>query len=197
MDDDLQARIETFVRAGYLTRDGIVEALEELVDDSDDDVSAAHVAAAVDAAIADHRAQASAWRTETDNDRLDRAFSALEAGGVIARQDFACCTNCAHAEIWDEVSDPSAWRGNVWFHQQDTERAIEGGGLYLGYGAREKPSAGLRLRWAGASDANDDTAIGREVAKALTDAGLPVIWDGRVETRIFVNPFVWRRRPPV
>ena len=200
MDEELRARIDVLVRAGYQSRDEIVEGMEELVEDDggteDADAMSLPIGDVVDRAIAAHRAEARSWTDETDNDRLDRAFAALEAAGLIARQDFACCTTCATSEIWDEVSEPSAWRGNVWFHQQDTERAVEGDGLYLGYGARDERSRWRRLRGAGASDASDDTAaIGREVAQALRDAGLAVTWDGHVDRRILVAPFVWRRRP--
>ena len=196
MDADLLAHLETLVRSGFQSRAEVIVAMREAIDDEGVEVDPAALERAVDDVIAAVRAESRSWPEVTDNDRLDRAFAALTADGVIARQDFACCTSCAQAEIWDEVPDPGAWRGNVWFHHQDTERAVQGEGLFLGFGARDP---GSRLRRLFRTDRSpmgpDDAAIGRQVADALTSAGLPVIWDGRVEHRIQVDPFVWQRRP--
>jgi uncharacterized protein DUF6891 len=196
VDEDLMAQLDLMVRGGYLARDEIIEALAELAGDEGLERSEAELGEAVDAALAAVRAEARTWPETTDNDRLDAAFARLTAEGIIARQDFACCTTCAKAEIWDEVDDPAAWRGNVWFHRQDTEHAVAGDGLYLGFGARDDRSTLRRLFGRGGDRPATDTAgIGREVARALSDAGLPVVWDGRVERRILVDPFIWQRRP--
>jgi len=36
-----------------------------------------------------------AWPEETDCDRLDRAFDRLKSSGILARQHYLCCDNCA------------------------------------------------------------------------------------------------------
>lgn len=173
--------------------------MSELAGDEGMDLDAVELGQAIDAALADLRALARTWPAVTDNDRLDQAFARLSADGIVARQDFACCSSCAHAEIWDEVTDPEAWRGYVWFHRQDTERAVAGDGLYLGYGARDEEPSGLR-RLLGARAGGDarggPVAIGREITQALLATGLPVTWNGKAETRILVDPFAWRRREP-
>ena len=198
MDEDTLAFIDRSVRSGFRTRDEIIESVAEYADEAVPDER--DIVAAVDAAIERHRLEMSTWPAETDNDRLDRAFAQLDASGVIARQDFACCQSCGQAEIWDEVEEPAAWRGYVFFHQQDTDRAVEGDGLYLGFGGSERGTKtsllGLLRPGARKDVLVADEAIGREIVAALTASGLPTTWDGRVQTRILVEPFDWRRRPP-
>ena len=70
--------------------------------------------------------------------------------------------------------------GYTFFHMQDTERAVEGGGLWLNYGATD----------GGESPA---LAIGHRIADAFRAAGLAVDWDGDWNKRIHV-PLQWQRR---
>lgn len=135
-------------------------------------------------ALARHAAEQATWPAVTDCDRLDAAFAALEAQGVVARQDFSCCNTCGSAEIGAEMDDMRAAgrmpRGYAFYHMQDTESAAQGYGVYLSYGA------------ANGADA-DGLAIGREIAERLTAHGLTVNWDGRINKRIGVD-LDWKRR---
>lgn len=67
--------------------------------------------------------------------KLTNAFTELETIGVLGRQNFSCCGTCGSAEIWDERDDSRAWRGYLYFHQQDAERIPEDRETYVGYGA--------------------------------------------------------------
>ena len=61
--------------------------------------------------------------------------------------------------------------------------AVEGGGLYLNYGACEEGEAAA-------------VAIGHRIVAALEDQGLATDWDGRLEQRIGVA-LVWKKRRSV
>ncbi|MBO4207877.1 DUF6891 domain-containing protein [Micromonospora echinofusca] len=121
-----------------------------------------------------HAVEAS-WPPVTDCDRLDAAFAELNRVGIVARQDFTCCRNCGEAEIGAELADTD--EGYVFFHAQDTERAAEGGALWLRYGATSGPA----------------TPVGQRVAETLTRHGLPVDWNGDPGRAIRV-PLTWQRR---
>ena len=140
--------------------------------------------AALRQALAEHRAAEKAWSDMTDCDRLDAAFAAMEAEGVIARQNFTCCGNCGATEIWDEIEEAIAEErpaeGYAFFHMQDTESAVEGEGLYLNYGAC----------MAGEAAALD---IGRRIVAQLRAHGLAVEWDGSWSMRIQVV-LDWKKR---
>ena len=124
------------------------------------------------------------WPKVTDNDRLDAAFAELESRGILARQNYWCCGTCGCAAIDDEMAKlrrrKRPARGYAFFHNQDTECAVLGGGLYLNYGA----------------DSLDDVErvqIGKEIAKVLRSHKFRVIWNGELDTRILVR-FKWARR---
>ena len=54
--------------------------------------------------LAAHRAEQAGWESPTDCDRLDEAFATLNRLGIVARQDFSCCTPCGHKDIWQEIA---------------------------------------------------------------------------------------------
>jgi hypothetical protein len=121
------------------------------------------------------------WPEVTDVDRLRLAFEALDASGIIARENFTCCQTCGFAEIGDEVPEDTRPDGFVFFHQQDTYAAACGGGLYLSYGVFDE------------FDSERVTAIGEHVVRALAGQGLDVEWDGSVMHRILVR-LDWQAR---
>ena len=45
--------------------------------------------------------------------RVDEALAALEAEGVISRQNFSCCGSCGSSEIWDEIAAQSPRNAKV------------------------------------------------------------------------------------
>src|SRR5262245_40458144 len=88
-------------------------------------------------ALAVQQSEEAGWGPTTDCDRLDSAFAALNAQGIVARQDFSCCNECGFTEIWDEVDLEEKLhpvKGYVFYHLQCTERAIKTGQLLIAYG---------------------------------------------------------------
>jgi hypothetical protein len=134
--------------------------------------------------MAAHARDQQNWPARTDCDRLDDAFAALEASGVIARQNFTCCGTCGSAEIWDEIDAVGKaggpTRGYAFFHMQDTERAAEGDGLYLNYGACEEGEEAA-------------LAVANDIVTQLEAHGLRTEWNGSWSQRIAV-PLDWKRR---
>ncbi|MDA2813442.1 hypothetical protein O4J56_22540 [Nocardiopsis sp. RSe5-2] len=116
----------------------------------------------------------------TDNDRLDSVFRELRKSGIEALQDFSCCQTCALDAI---APSGDRDRGYVFYHGQDTDRAIGGGGLMLSYGAF-------------GGDEEAATAIGREVVGLIGEAGLTAHWGGDPGKRIEISPMNWLRRLP-
>ncbi|GAA3232447.1 hypothetical protein GCM10010532_068560 [Dactylosporangium siamense] len=129
--------------------------------------------------FAEHLEAQATWPERTDSDRLTDAFRALDAAGIVAREDFACCQNCGVSEIGAEATEAAPARGYVFYHLQDAERAAEGGSLWLAYGLFD-PSG-------------DQAAAGAEVVAAVRAQGLHVDWDGSAGQRIHVR-LKWARR---
>jgi hypothetical protein len=123
------------------------------------------------------------WARPTDCDRLDWAFAELDRAGIVARQNFTCCSTCGHHEIWDEIEQTKTRRrveGYVFYHMQDTESAFAGGGLFLAYGAVKEGEEAL-------------IAVGEKIVLALERAGLRTEWNGNGDRRIQVVGLDWKR----
>lgn len=112
----------------------------------------------------------------TDQERLERAFDALGERGIVALTD----AGYTLSDGWEEVAAARGERdrGAVFYHRQDAERAAEGGGLSLAFGAFAGDEAATR-------------AIGEEVAATLRAHGLAVTWNGQADTRLLLEGFVW------
>lgn len=134
--------------------------------------------------IAAHQTEQTTWEGQTDCDRLDEAFAALNRQGIVARQDFSCCNNCGFTEIWDAIEEQEKRQpveGYVFYHLQATERVIESGQLFMAYGCVEEGGAAL-------------VRVANTVVAELRRSGLNASWGGTANHPIVVDGIVWRRR---
>ncbi|QVQ51498.1 hypothetical protein J4H86_22305 [Spiractinospora alimapuensis] len=164
----------------------------------EDELAAAKVpreeAAAFFASVIDlRRAQEASW-DEIPTTNLTRAFRELETIGVIARQDFTCCGNCAAAEIGGERDESRTWRGYVYFHTQDTDQLLENHSTYVGYGFFPDSSY-TEDAWFAMSEEDQETTytalvtelMDTEVIPILTKHGIHVTWNRELRTRILLS----------
>ncbi|MFD9701986.1 DUF6891 domain-containing protein [Lentzea sp. NPDC059081] len=177
---ELEDRVREVLAGGYASREDLAEVAEEyLVTGDRRPVSRPQARELADRLWLERVAEQESWQGETDPERLTRAFAALEAAGITARENFTCCRTCGNAEIGDEAL-PGA-RGFVYFHAQSTEAAAAGHGLTLHYGGFD-------------GSAGTTTAVGAEVVTALEAAGLPAEWNRDPGRAITVTPLRWHRR---
>lgn len=128
------------------------------------------------------------WPKVTDFDRLDRAFTLLEAQGFIAlhragytRSDGAEDVENAYQEAGGKNSD---FTGQYCFYtEQDQEGALDGSGLYIAFGHR-------------AGNAAKVVKVGQMLRDALEREGFDVEWDGTINTCVFIKGFHYQRRSP-
>jgi len=103
-------------------------------------------------------------------------FDELEAAGITALPDHACCMSCGLAELDERVPAGAPY---VFYHQQDAD-AFEGqrltGKLFLAYGLNvvDAPEAAVR-------------AIGRRVVESGR-RHFTMEWSGDVQHRIALLP---------
>jgi hypothetical protein len=181
----LRRAIEQDVAAGFSTPEEIVQSAVDIFSDDHDPTVLRPIARRLfGQAIAKHVAAQAAWPDVTDCDRLDQAFAELEERGIVARQNFADCGTCGVAEIGGEIDAVRKRgrkvRGYTFYHMQDTESAVDGGGLYLNYGSVDDGEKAA-------------LAIANEVVGALKRRGLDTDWDGSWKRRIGVK-LDWKRR---
>jgi hypothetical protein len=181
---EMRETINRDVAAGFRDPDDIVEGVVEmLADQYDEDELRPDAERLLRRAVKAHQRDQATWSATTDCDRLDAAFAELEGAGIVARQNFTCCQNCGHYEIGDEIAAArQAGRevhGYTFYHMQDTDSAVDGGGLYLAYGAVGKDGSVQE--------------VGREIVKVLRRHKLKTKWNGSEKQRIFVS-LDWKRR---
>jgi hypothetical protein len=115
---------------------------------------------------------------QTGIDKLENAFSAMQAHGILTRHDYSCCATCGSAEIRDEVSQACrsglSVDGFVFYHWEAADTASDSGQLSLTFGSR-----------LGANTSVAD--IGHQAQKCLNDAGLHTVWNGDPAGRILVT----------
>ncbi|MBW0116890.1 DUF6891 domain-containing protein [Pseudonocardia abyssalis] len=178
----LAERVAELVLPGFRTRADVVEIVGDQAGDDFPGLPAAAVTTAVDDLWRARLAEQESWPPRTDADRLDDAFAALEASGIVARMNFTCCLTCGRDEIRDEAPPGPRSDGFVFFHEQDAERLSDpDADLYLAFGA-----------WSGSADAE----VGERVRAELVGQRLVAEWDGDAGARLVVRGQDWRRRLP-
>lgn len=182
---DMRSFIAGRVREGFDSFEEIVEgAMEYALDEYDEENLEPEILRLTTEALETHQKEQSNWKLPTDCDRLEEAFAALNRQGIVARQQFSCCNNCGHTEIWDEIEEAEEEQpveGYVFYHFQSTERAIEAGTLYLTYGCVAEDEAAL-------------IRVAQKIVAELQQAGLKVSWQGDGGYAIIVEDMVWRKR---
>ncbi|MFC4328016.1 DUF6891 domain-containing protein [Streptomyces andamanensis] len=177
---ELEQRVREVLVGGYASREELAEVAEEyLVTEDRRPLSREQARELADRLWRERVEEQARWQGETDPERLTRAFTALEAAGITARENFTCCRSCGNAEIGAEAA-PGA-RGFVYFHTQCTDSATVGRGLMLLYGG---------------FDGSEETtaAVGHEVVAALDAVGLTTAWDGDPGRAVQLTALDWRRR---
>jgi hypothetical protein len=177
--------ISTFVRTGFYDKKQLMTIFcEEMYEPGEldpDDVSSA-----LDAELERLSIEKKSWPSVTDCDRLDVAFLAINGRGVIALQNAGYTQSDGYddfIEMYENSPNPDAVLGYCYYHAQDLDRAVRGGGLYLSFGPA-KPS----------DEESQGPIIGRMIQEELERAGLSVSWNGSFKTRISIPEIVWQRR---
>jgi hypothetical protein len=177
--------ISAQVRGGFEDRGRILEIFcEERY--APGELDPTEVEAAVDDAIAAHEAEKASWPEVTDCDRLDAVFEALNRRGIIALQNAGYTQSDGQddvREVYCGTPDAQHIVGYCFYHGQDLERAVEGGGLSLAFGPvhpQDEQTKGLE--------------VGRRIVEELRRAGFQPQWNGTFNERISIPQFDWKRR---
>lgn len=185
LSDSTQASISWRVRSGFYASDKIVESLVDVVSHEQsisNNEAKRRIRAVLAAEWSAHLQRQQSWPPgPTISDRLAKAFEVLERRhGIIAKMNFTCCQGCGISEIGQDVDDDDTY-GYVFFHEQDTEAAVDGMGLSLAFGSFTKSKRKSEL-------------VADKIIKSLRRAGVKANWEGDVGKRITVECDEWRRR---
>ena len=112
-------------------------------------------------------------------EKINQAFKSLRKQGLLARQSFMCCSNCAINACQNIIDkDPDKYKGIVYYHKQDLDSYKRTGWVYLRFGYYNPKDR---------STENQVEHIGHTVKEACEQAGLTVQWNGDPEIAIKVG----------
>lgn len=184
--EDLLHWIRCFVWSGENDAEEVALMIEDQLGEKDE-VDEDWLQEAIRREFAAKRKEEKTWPKVTDCDLLDRAFEALEQQGIIALHIAGYTQSAGLWEVEEEYRDAdrekSNYAGHCFYTEQDLECALDGGGLWIGFGHLS---------------GNDARGIeaGHLVRAALEHEGLKVEWDGTIGSRLFLKGFRYQRRSP-
>lgn len=188
MDTELHEEISDFINE--LVAFGFIPTAEEIRDAVEDtfygeELDRNLIENDIDKAIRAQQEKEENWEAFTDFNRLDEAFSGMNQKGIVAVHHAGFTQSDGYEDSTDVYEELKGKKiiadGYCFYTSQDTERAMKDNELYLAFGAFvDHDKNGLE--------------IGTTVAKILKDAGFHVIWNGKLNERILIKPFVWQKR---
>jgi hypothetical protein len=188
VSDDLLHFLGLKVWSGFYDEDEILERALEAIDEEwfedNDSLDEDTLSDMISKAMLKKEKVEKAWPSETDCDRLGKAFRELTLLGIVSVEN-AGYTMDEGWEDYRQAVDDSGWerdavRGGCFYHGQDLERAVLGYGIDLAFGSTK-----------GGDEA--DVAIGREIVEVIAKHGFSPTWNGTPEQRISF-PINWQRR---
>jgi len=191
----LEQSIDVAVRCGYGSERRVLERVEEQVRDELAYGSAKLEGAQLDAEVerflqktrnelVAHRQLEQTWTERTVNDCIDAAFAALEDEGIVALQDAGYTMSDGWSDVHEARDEVDGAWGAVFFHRQDVERGVEGGGLMLAFGAFAD----------GDTHEAESLRLAARACEVLGAHGVDTQWSGSIKARVEIKPFEWRKR---
>lgn len=117
-------------------------------------------------------------RRMADRTKLNAAFRLMRKAGLLAMQNYQCCSNCGGYALTTKAEDlvksgkrtKDSIKGCCFYHRQDAEDRDQGHPFYLRYGdmdSTELDVIGLSTE-----------VVGKMVCECLDEAGVSHSWDG-------------------
>jgi Domain of unknown function (DUF6891) len=172
--------IEAWVWSGFYDPSEVNRMIDDILENDADEKM---LRAAVQPAFDRKSVAEASWPEETDCDRLDRAFNTLNLHGVIALHNAGYTMSDGLDDVGDVLRERgrSGVIGYCFYHGQDVERAVGGGGLFIAFGDLD-------------SDKSQKAEVGAAVREILQQHLFRVEWDGDSETRLEIPDLDWKRR---
>lgn len=172
--------IKKWAWSGFYSADQIESMIDDVLDD---DCNADMLRDCIAQEIERKLAAEAGWPAITDCDRLDQAFRELDAQGICALGNAGYTMSDGHSDVSEVVASAPLGRYTAYcfYHGQDVERAVEGDGVMIAFGALN-------------GDAAASLAAGEAVCGCLRRQGFDVVWNGSPEMRIGLPRFSWQRR---
>jgi len=181
-DEYILNAIKTWVWSGFYSPSQVDDMIGDILEE---DANEGLVRAAVLPEFAKKAAAEATWPSTTDCDRLDAAFQALKSQGIIALQNAGYTMSDGISDVAEALHERGrdGVRGYCFYHGQDLERAVNGGGLMLAFGDLD-------------DNKEQKKQIGSLVKEVVESFGVAAEWNSDPETRLSLPRIDWKRRGP-
>ncbi|EPJ47388.1 MAG: hypothetical protein OFPII_13660 [Osedax symbiont Rs1] len=175
--------IKVHVWSGFETADDIQEIISDLLEEGADQ---SMLRQSVSIELNKKYQAEKSWPQVTDVDRLDKVFQSLNSIGILCLHNAGYTMSDGHDDSHDALIDypKGQFFGYCFYHRQDLERAISGGGLRLAYD---------HVR----GDVPEKIKVAQAILQELEKAGFTVDWDQTTEQRINIPNFDWKNRAAI
>jgi len=172
--------IHSWVWSGFYSPEEVNEMIDDILEA---DAHEQMLRAAVAPEFAKKQQAEQTWPAITDCNRLDNAFAALDQRGILCLQNAGYTMSDGHDDANELLSKQPRGRyfGYCFYHGQDLERAVKGGGLMLAFNHVD-------------GNVPDKIKVGNAVKEELERNGFVLDWKGTAEERIGIPKFDWKRR---
>lgn len=172
--------IKVHVWGGFDTPDEVQEMISDILEEGADEEM---LRKSVSIEFAKKSEAEKTWPKITDFDRLDNAFKALKTKGVLCLHNAGYTMTDGHVDSNEALGNfpKGQFFGYCFYHGQDLERAVFGGGLMLAYDHIE-------------GDVPDKIKVAEVLKKELENIGFAIEWDGTNDQRINIPKFDWKHR---
>ncbi len=179
-DEYILDEIRKRVWSGFYTHDEIDEMIDDILED---DANETMLRAAIKPELRKKKEAEKSWPKQTDCDRLNSVFNELEKQGILCLHNAGYTMSDAHSDAYEIYSEAPKGKyfGYCFYHGQDTDRAIDGGGLMLAFDHVK-------------GDVPEKMDVALKIKEMLEKEGFTLDWDGTTEKRINIPNFVWKNR---
>jgi hypothetical protein len=184
--EDILSWVRSLVWSGEYDEKGVALRIEGQLGQNDE-VDEGWLRKVIGSEVVSKREAEETWPKVTDFDHLDRAFTILEAQGLIALHRAGFTQSDGLEEVEDAYHEGggknSDYAGHCFYTEQDQEGALYRNGLYIGFGHLSGNDA-------------KGVKVGQRLRAALEREGFIVEWDGTMKSRLYIKGFHWQRRSP-
>lgn len=185
---DISAAITRLVWSGFDAKDDVRDAaIHETQPPVQSATDLAWLDRQIDQEWSKKQAAEATWPARTDFNRLDDAFKAIRADGILAKHNAGNTQSDARddaSEEWHQLGGPkSGIKGFVFYHGQDVEGVRADGNLYIGFGTAPQGTVPA-------------LTIAQQSVAHLKKAGFNVTAPPDVDTRIVISGIDWKKRSP-
>ena len=177
-DEYIKEAIRKAVWGGYASDEELGWIIDDLVEDGDNEV---YLRSYIQQALSSKKQEEKNWPSPTHYDLLKKAFKTLDKRRILCVENAGYTMSDGHQEAFEILSDNKGrYDGYCFFHGQDLERAVDGGGLMLAFDHVK-------------GDVPEKLDVGIAVQEEISKVGLEVEWDRTVDSRINLPKIKWQK----